>query len=145
MNMETMNVVMVQPGLYAKEAVVGTRLEDMQKAVGGWIEAVYPFDDNVAIICNEEGLITGLPLNRQITETIVIAGTFFICGTGEEDFISLTDEQLKKYTEQFRMPEVFSMMDGKIQSIQVTEDAWGYLMGVQAMKAQNRKINNRER
>ena len=142
---ETMKVVLVQPGLYAKEAEIGTQLRDMQQTVGGWIEAVYPYEDNVAIICNEEGLITGLPLNRQITNDIVIAGTFFVCGTGEENFVGLTDEQVKEYVEKFKMPEVFSMIDGKIQSIQVTEEGWGYLMGVQAMKAQERKRNGHER
>jgi len=30
-------------------------LETLQEAVDGYIEAYYPFDDNVAIICNEEG------------------------------------------------------------------------------------------
>ena len=142
---KTMKVVLVHPGLYAKEAVIGTQLEDMQKTVGGWIEAVYPYEDNVAIICNEEGLITGLPLNRQITNDIVIAGTFFVCGTGEENFVGLTDEQVKEYAEKFKMPEVFSMIDGKIQSIQVTEEGWGYLMGVQALKAQERKRKSYER
>ena len=59
--------------------------------------------------------------------------------------MGLTDEQVKEYTEKFKMPEVFSMIDGKIQSIQVTEEGWGYLMGVQALKAQERKRKSYER
>lgn len=142
---ETMKVVLVQPGLYAKEAEIGTQLRDMQQTVGGWIEAVYPYDDNVAIVCNEEGLIMGLPLNRQINEDIVIAGTFFICGTGEEDFIGLTDAQVQKYKEMFYMPEIFSMHNGKIESMKVSEKAWGYLMATQMMRAQEKNQTRNER
>ena len=142
---ETMKVVMVHPGLYAKEAEIGMTLEDKQEVVGGWIEAVYPYDDNVAIVCNEEGLIMGLPLNRQINEDIVIAGTFFICGTGEEDFIGLTDAQVQKYKEMFYMPEIFSMHNGKIESMKVSEEAWGYLMATQMMRTQEKKQNRNER
>lgn len=38
---------------YVKE--IGEELEDLQHEVGGYIEAIYPFEDEVAIICNEEG------------------------------------------------------------------------------------------
>ena len=42
-------------------------LESLQAAVGGGlIEAVYPFEEEVAIVCNEEGKINGMPLNRAL-------------------------------------------------------------------------------
>ena len=41
-------------------------LEAMQKVVGGDIEKYMPFDDDVAIICNEEGKVNGLPPNRAV-------------------------------------------------------------------------------
>ena len=87
----------------------------------------------------------GLPLNRQINEDIVIAGTFFICGTGEEDFIGLTDAQVQKYKEMFYMPEIFSMHNGKIESMKVSEKAWGYLMATQMMRAQEKNQTRNER
>ena len=43
-----------------------TSLEAMQELVGGDIEEYMPFDDDVAIICNEEGKVRGLPLNRAV-------------------------------------------------------------------------------
>ena len=53
----------------------------MQKAVGGYIEAYYPFEEEVCIICNEEGLIDGLPFNRSVPGGYGgVFGTFFICG-----------------------------------------------------------------
>ena len=33
---------------------------------GGHIEVVYPFEDNVGIICNDEGKLLSLPLNRAL-------------------------------------------------------------------------------
>ena len=44
-------VVLAEPGKKAKV----TEIENLQKIVGGYIECVYPFGDNVGIICNEEG------------------------------------------------------------------------------------------
>jgi hypothetical protein len=41
-------------------------LEAMQKTVGGYIEEYMPFSDEVAIVCNEDGKVSGLPLNRAI-------------------------------------------------------------------------------
>ena len=40
-------------------------LDALQRAVGGYIEAVYPYEDPVALIVNEEGKLNGLPLNRS--------------------------------------------------------------------------------
>lgn len=61
-------VVMLEPGKEARIAKIGSSLEAMQEAVGGYIEAVYPFEDTVCIVCNEKGKIDGLPLNRALYE-----------------------------------------------------------------------------
>jgi hypothetical protein len=45
------------------------------------------------------------PATNEITD--IICGTFFICGLGEEDFCSLTEEQLTYYEVLFHSPEVF--------------------------------------
>lgn len=41
-------------------------LEAMQSLVEGDIEEYMPFEDEVAIICNDEGKMNGLPLNRAV-------------------------------------------------------------------------------
>ena len=130
---------MVEPMKPPRMVTLNDNLESMQEAVGGWIEAVYPYDDEVAIICNEEGLLMGLPLNRKITDDMIIAGTFFICGTNEDNFISLSDEQMKKYKELLQMPEVFIRENGNIDAMQVSEEAWSYLMTIRTIKAMNKK------
>ena len=86
-----MNVLMVEPGKVPYEKDIGDGLKAMQDAVGGYIQAVYPYEDPVALVCNEEGKIEGLPLNRALkTEEgeiyDIISGNFFICGIGEENF-----------------------------------------------------------
>ena len=77
-------------------------LVDMQRIVGGDIEAVYPFQELVAVVCNADGKALGLPMNRPLLDKDylpydIIRGTFFITGLGQEDFISLTDEQIQRY------------------------------------------------
>ena len=77
-------------------------LDDMQAIVGGYIQAVYPFR-NVALVCNEDGKYLGLPYNRPLTNDRgipydMICGTFFLAGVGREDFVSLTDEQIQKFS-----------------------------------------------
>ncbi len=85
----------------------------MQNLVGGLIQAIYPFQDSVALICNDEGKLLGMEPNRALRHSAtgdiydIIFGPFFLCGLGEEDFTSLTDAQLQKYEEVFHFPEVF--------------------------------------
>ena len=63
---EKISVVLVEPNKYPKVVEIEDTLEAMQKIVGGCIEQYMPFDDEVAIICNDEGKLNGLPLNRAI-------------------------------------------------------------------------------
>ncbi len=81
-------------------------LKDMQELVGGDIEAVYPFDDPVAVVVNGEGKLLGLPFNRPLLDKNgvpydIVCGTFFVTGLGTEDFVSLTDNQIQYYKELF--------------------------------------------
>ena len=96
-----MKVLIVEPmkPCYVREI---SGLNDMQEIVGGHIEAIYPFKEQVAIIANEEGKILGLPFNRPLSDERgvpydIVCGTFFLAGLGAEDFVSLTDEQLQRY------------------------------------------------
>lgn len=123
----TMDVLLVQPNAYPKKISVGTELEDLQAMVGGDIEVTYPFEDEVAIILNESGKINGLPLNRAIyTEDgdmqDIYAGDFLVVGLTEDDFGSLTLEQMQKFEEQFHQPQMFVRMARSIMAIPVPDD-----------------------
>lgn len=63
---ETISVLLVQPGKYPRMVDIEPSLEAMQRMVDGDIEEYMPFSDEVAVVCNEEGKIRGLPLNRAI-------------------------------------------------------------------------------
>ena len=109
-----MQVVVVEPKKKPIVQDIDAGLESMQKIVGGSIQAIYPFDEPVALICNEEGKLLNLPLNRALRDDEgnvydIISGTFFLCAAPPDSdrFVGLTDQQAKTYMERFAMPEMF--------------------------------------
>ncbi|MBR5619379.1 MAG: DUF3846 domain-containing protein [Clostridia bacterium] len=105
-----MRVVLVEPGKKAVVKAIDGSLECMQKTVGGYIEAIALDDYGTCLVCNENGKIDDLPLNRALVDesgrlTDIIAGTFFVCGTDEEDFASLDDKTAEKYRKRFLLAE----------------------------------------
>jgi hypothetical protein len=83
--------------------------------VGGLVEAIYPFEDEeLALICNEEGKLLGLTYNRALRDEDgriydVIAGTFFLCRApaDSESFEGLTEGQMRFCKDLFKHPELF--------------------------------------
>ena len=101
-----MDVLVVEPGYSPYEKSING-LDEMQATVGGLIQAIYPYEEQVAIVCNEEGLLHGLEFNRSVPGGYGgVVGTFFICGLGEEDFCSLTPEQMEKYRKEYHKAEI---------------------------------------
>ena len=122
-----MTVIACLPGKTAQVIEIDGSLEGMQAFVGGFIEPVYPFSDPVAIVCNEEGKINRMELNRALytedgTMFDIVAGPMFICGLGEEDFTSIQGETLEKYMEKFKHPEVFVKIGNDILAMKVPEN-----------------------
>ena len=104
-------------GIYLKEIDPG--LHSLQAEVGGDIAATYPFSDPVGLVCNDEGKLIGLELNRGLRDEDgnlydIMAGTFLVVGLSEDSFTSLTPEQVQKYTEHFKQPEQFISLNGQI-------------------------------
>ena len=100
-----MKIIVVEPQNkpYTKE--IKGDLNSMQEIVGGLIEPIY-IDNEVALIVNEEGKITGLPINRIIYNEHfqdIICGTFFLCFAPEdsEEFESVPDEIIDTYVGKF--------------------------------------------
>ena len=116
---EKMTVLVVEPRKepYVKE--IDSSLQSLQAEVGGYIGAAYPFRDPVALVCNDEGKLIGLDLNRGLRDENgklydIMVGTFLVVGLGEEDFASLSPELAQKYMEHFRQPEQFINLNGRI-------------------------------
>ena len=107
---KVMRVVLVEPNEKAVIKMIDGSLEGMQQTVGGYIEAIALDDQGTCLVCNENGKINNLPLNRALVDddgrvTDIIAGTFFVCGSDEEDFASLDDAAAQKYLKRFLLPE----------------------------------------
>ena len=105
-----MRILFVEPNAEPRAIEIDGSLASMQAPVGGLIEAVYPFEDPVALICNDEGKLTGLPQNRplkhpetgEIYDTV--CGPFFLCSapSDSENFESLSEELIEKYTNRYQ-------------------------------------------
>lgn len=117
-----MHVLLIEPNKKPKAVELEPTLKAMQKVVGGLIQAIYPFEESVALVCNEEGKLQKLPLNRALYSADsgscydIIAGTFFLCSAppDSEQFESLSDEQIACYQARFRYPEDFLKINGSI-------------------------------
>ena len=122
-----MDVLLVRPNMYPQAVQVGCELEDLQKAVGGYIQAVYPFEEPVALVMDEEAKLTGKDLNRALRDEDgdmydIIAGDFLVVGLGEEDFSSLSPELMKQFEEHFHQPEMFVRMGRSIMALPLPDD-----------------------
>lgn len=102
MSDKTIKVLVVEPMKPCRVQEIDGSLESMQAIVGGYIETVSPFTEPVSIVCNEEGKLQGLPLNRPLVDQHgvpydFLCGTFFLAGVEGEHFVSLTDDQIRVY------------------------------------------------
>ncbi len=110
--MERIRMLEIAPLSRPRVIEVDHTLETLQELVGGTIQAVFPWEDRVAALMDDDGKAKGYPANRVLEDEDgnpydVIVGTFYICGLGQNDFISLSDELVEKYREKFKYPEMF--------------------------------------
>lgn len=119
MEQEKLKVLMVEPQKEPCAVEIPAGLKGLQMAVGGYIEAVYPYEEPVALVCNEEGKLLGLDLNRALRDEDghiydVLAGTFLVVGLGDEDFTSLPDDLMEKFEQKFHTPEEFFQVGNRL-------------------------------
>ena len=124
---DTIRVVLLEPGKLARAADIDASLEGLQMAVGGGlIEPIYIFDEEVCLVCNEEGKINGMTPNRALRDedtgriVDIVCGPCFICDCSGESFGSLSSEQLARYVKQFHRPEQFIRLNEEIIAIPYT-------------------------
>ena len=123
--MKKMKVIVLEPRKEAYVKEVENSLSGMQEVVGGYIQGIYPFVEEICLVVNEEGKINGLPLNRALFDESgkvydIIAGTAFICGCSEDSFDSLTEEYQEKFLAMFKHPETFLSVNGEIVAIPIS-------------------------
>lgn len=117
-------VVLPEKAPFVKDIEPG--LVSLQREVKGCIEAVCPFNDNACIICNEDGKLLKMDLNRALRDENgdvydIIAGKFLVVGLGEDNFVDLTPAQQYKYAELFEQPEIFLCHNGTWEAFPAAE------------------------
>ena len=110
--MERIRVLLIEPGAKPKLMEVDHTLEELQRLVNDDIQAIYPYDDPVALVCGDNGKCKGFAANRLLEDDKgepydIICGAFFICGLSPTDFASISDELAEKYMKKFEDPEIF--------------------------------------
>lgn len=109
MEVQGVKILVVEPEKKPYSREISDDVHGMQEVVRGLIEPIRfePKNDAIAF-CNEEFLFNGSRPNRQVGG-VMVHRTFFVVGNvfneyGEEISVSLTDEQIEKYSEKFESP-----------------------------------------
>jgi len=80
----------------------------LRDAVKGTIEITRPFDDNIAIVGNDEAKLINMEGNRRVGNSIYAGPMLIVGDNGSEDFVALTKEQAEIYKLIFEQPEEIS-------------------------------------
>lgn len=117
-----MKCIKVEPKKRPEVIDIDTGLESLQTAVDGYIEVLYPWDDLVGVVCNEEGKINGMELNRALTDEDgniydILAGPFLVVGLTDDDFADIPEDLVDKYLKRFESPEEFVRINGRIVAV----------------------------
>ena len=67
---EMIKVLLVEPMKMPRLIEVERSLESLHELVGGYLQAVYPWDTNAALVCDDEGKFKGYPPNRALVDEI---------------------------------------------------------------------------
>ena len=106
-SIEQMTVLMVEPGYEPYEKTIPNTLAAKQELVGGLITAIYPYEEMVAIVANDEGILLGMDFNRSVEGGYGgVFGPFFVCGLTEDDFCSLPPDQMERFKKKFHKAEI---------------------------------------
>ena len=115
--MNEITVLVIEPEKTPYVKSIPSGLASLQQEVGGYIQAIYPWEDDACcIVCDEEAKLKCSQYNRVLRDEDgdiydVIAGTFLIVGLGKENFVSLESKCIQKYSDMFAAPEFF-LRDG---------------------------------
>ncbi|MBQ1196944.1 MAG: DUF3846 domain-containing protein [Clostridia bacterium] len=116
MKEKRIKALMVEPGKHPCVVELKNDLDSLQTAVSigapeqGLIEFVY-IEDNVSILCNEEGKLIGLEPNRRLGEDILCGVFYVVAENNNGDLKSLTQEQQERYSKMFWDSDVIDKSD----------------------------------
>ncbi len=88
-----MRIILYEVGKKPVAKEIENELSTMKQIVGGWIET-FTQPNGIILVCNEEGKLIGLPMNRVMFNEPIV-GNFFLCRSNGEDFAGVTDDDIK--------------------------------------------------
>lgn len=111
-------VIFVEPEKNAVVTNIESTFEEYRKFLGGDFKQICPFEDDVALLINENEKFNNsapnraLIINHRIND--ILHGSFFVCGMGEENYSSLSKDLISKYLKMFYYPERFEIGENGI-------------------------------
>ncbi len=111
------NMLVLLPEKRPYSAWIEDKLESLQRAVRGYIEFTYPFDDDCIVIGNDEAKLIGMKGNRRINGEIYAGPLLLVRDDQNGGLASLRPQQIEKYSRMFDRPESISdeEVDGSIK------------------------------
>lgn len=99
--------------------------EYFKNTIGGVESAFYLKDDSAAILFDKTAADRNIP-NRALRNidgdvTDIISGSFMIVGFDGNNYTSLSPEQLERYSELFKTPEIIMRYNGEILAVPSNE------------------------
>jgi len=114
-NEKKLVILKVEPNKLPYEKVIINDLKSLQHEVDGLIEMI-DLNNETCLVCNEEGKLINLDLNRVVGNDI-IAGNFFVSRFDDSgNLISLTSDQIVKYKEKYNQKSI-DEVDEKIVNL----------------------------
>lgn len=86
--------VVQNPGEISRIVTIPNTLYALQELVGGYIE-VHHIGNGLLLVMDEDGRLKGLPENVRCVQYGTIVGPVFITADQDEDFRSLTTEEIQ--------------------------------------------------
>lgn len=111
MKQKLIKALMIEPNKHPSVVELNNDLDSLQRAVSigapdqGLIEFVY-LEDNVSILCNEEGKLIRLNPNRKFGNDILCGVVYVVAENDKGELISLTQAQQDRYSQMFWEPDV---------------------------------------
>ena len=90
-----------RPGAAPYVTNISNNLENLQRFVDGYIEAVSFPEDGVVIVCDEEGRLKGKEYCCTVNG-IDFVGDIFICGIDGEEFGDIPEKQKRQLLQNLR-------------------------------------------
>ncbi len=105
-----MKAIKVEPGKKPVVVDIEDKLDVLHDIVGGYIQAISPYEDRVAVVCDDDGKLKGYKPNRILYNKSgepydILCGTFLIVGLTVDSFTDLSDELCEKYLVKYAVPD----------------------------------------